>query len=160
MDNLPVNNDQYNSLLEDCTSYITEGVFSSRWTLIKTYHLVGERIRQERPEGEIRTLVQRVAKDLGKSERTFYYAVKFYDKCPVLDKIEEVLELPGKNTSWSKVIKSLGLPQDEKIKENKDNYVAGEDIKAGDEVEIKKKTIYKINEKQVDNSPEAGLQQS
>lgn len=95
--------DWYNELIEEAKDIVTESVFTSRWALVEGYHLLGERIRndgnfQEHAKGNSKA-VQSLAQDAGISKRMIYYALKFYDKYPVLDKVPE-----GKNVSMNKLI--------------------------------------------------------
>ena len=97
-------NDQwYLYLVEDCQAIITETIFNSRWALVEGYHQLGERIAtdenwQKNATGNGRTLKD-LAICLDKSERTLYYAVRFYDTYPELNSVPE-----GKNISWNKLI--------------------------------------------------------
>ena len=102
--------DWYQALIEDCAAVIVEGVFQSRWILIETYHLLGRRLLQEYDNFERAGIygdhiIEMVADDLGKSERTIYRAVQFARKYPDLN------TLPGgKNISWNKICNEL-LPE-------------------------------------------------
>jgi len=87
----------YKELVDECKGLITEGVFNSRWILIETYHKVGERLRTEK-RMKISDLVNASAVDMGVSERKLWYAVKFYDQYPDIDKLPD-----GKNASWHKI---------------------------------------------------------
>lgn len=100
--------DWYESLIVDCDAIITEGVFNSRWTLIQTYHDLGERIRKEKDKAPTTKLVKQVAKDLDVTERNIWYAVQFYDAYPDINQLPE-----GKNISWSKVKKLLSSGDEE-----------------------------------------------
>jgi hypothetical protein len=103
----------YKSLVDDCKAIITEAVFASNWALVEGYHELGKRLRQDGCREPITKLLQRVAVDIGSSERTLWYAVQFYDKFPDL----ELLPL-GKDASWRKVIALL--PEAKEEKEDKD----------------------------------------
>lgn len=112
----PTREEWYASLVEDCKAIITEAVFTSRWALVAGYHQLGERIvtdenYQEYAKGN-KSSVQGLARKIGISDRTIYYAVQFYEKYPRLDKVPE-----GKNISWNKIINKYlpsGLSPDEK----------------------------------------------
>ena len=117
-----ISDDEYQSLLDDCGSAITEGVVDSRWKLIETYHIVGARIREECPKPKddeprkdgIVNLLKRLAVDLRKSQRTLYNAVSLFDQYPDLNDLPD-----GKNISWHKICnKHL-----EKSKEKKENRI-------------------------------------
>jgi hypothetical protein len=107
----PVIIDDYDSLKEDIDSIITEAVFNSREDLIKGYWEVGQRIRVF-TKGNVTKLLQDLALDINKSERTLWYAVQFYDKYPEYHKINELEE--GKNLSWNRIIKKyITTPKEE-----------------------------------------------
>jgi len=101
----------YRALIEECQAILTEGIFNYRWTLIKTYHLLGKRIladydkfkkRGIKKEKEIRSYMTR---DLNQSDRTIRRAVQFAEKFPDLNTLPE-----GKNISWYKIC-NLYLPE-------------------------------------------------
>jgi N6-adenosine-specific RNA methylase IME4 len=105
----------FQSLIEDCSAIITEGIYNYRWTLIKTYHLLGERILEDKDNFTnggytIDGMLKRVATSLGKSQRTIEYAVQFVKKFPNLNDLPE-----GKNISWRKVIELLPEPKKDNI---------------------------------------------
>ena len=109
MDKQIQNSDWYENLVDECKAIITEAVFTSRWALVEGYWKLGERIREDKLAQEFakgnKTFVQDLARNLGQSERTLYYALQAYDKYPKLDKIPE-----GKNITWNKLI-TLYLPE-------------------------------------------------
>jgi len=88
--------------IDECKAIITEAVFTSRWALVEGYWLLGERISQENID---RDRLQTIAKLIGTSERTLYYAIQAHKKYPKLDTIPE-----GKSISWHKLITQY-LPQ-------------------------------------------------
>lgn len=94
-------NEEYNLLKEDIEAIWTEAVFNSRNDLIRGYWEIGERIRQFR-KGQVTELLQNLALDLNKSERSLWYAVQMYDMFPEYRRIEELPE--GKNLSMNKLI--------------------------------------------------------
>ncbi|MDI6788328.1 MAG: MT-A70 family methyltransferase [Planctomycetota bacterium] len=107
--------DWYKQLVDDCKTIITESVFTSRWALVKGYHQLGERIREDNNVKEYakgsKTFVQDLARNLNISDRTLYYSLQLYDKYPKLDKLPE-----GKNISWNKLItKHLPAPKENKL---------------------------------------------
>ncbi|MCK4817389.1 hypothetical protein KA005_16585 [bacterium] len=107
--------DWYEVLVEECKAIITEAVFNSRWSLVDGYHRLGERIVTEqnfdRDEIYGKKIVSGLAESLGKSERTIWRAMQFYEKYPSLD------TLPGgKNISWNKIITQY-LPEKSKEQE-------------------------------------------
>ncbi len=95
--------DWYDVLVEDCKAIITEAVFISRWAKVEGYHHLGERIvtdeNYQRFAKGNKSSVQDLARKLGVSDRTLYYAMQFYDKYPRLDTLPD-----GKNISWNKII--------------------------------------------------------
>jgi site-specific DNA-methyltransferase (adenine-specific) len=107
--------DWYASLAEDCRAILTEAVFTSRWALVEGYWLLGQRIvtdehYQEFAKGN-KSSVQDLARNIGQSERTIYYAVQFYTKYTQLDTVPE-----GKNITWNKIVtKYLPLPRVEPV---------------------------------------------
>ena len=107
--------DWYKAMIEECGAIIVEGVFTSQWELIKTWHLLGERICQEFDNFERskiygKQVCDTIAKSLGKQKRSVQRAIQFYKKYPELDKLE-----CGKNISWSKVCRQY-LPEPKEVK--------------------------------------------
>ncbi len=105
-----IQNNWYQALVEDCEAIITEGVFTSRWSLIQTYHNLGKRILEENDNFDRekiygKEIVQRVSASLQKSERTVLKAIQFARIFPDLDALPE-----GKNISWHKICNNL-LPK-------------------------------------------------
>jgi len=104
----------YRTLIEDCQAILTEGIWNYRLTLIKTYHLLGRRILEDKDNFTkggytIDGMSQHVAISLGKSQRTIEQAIQFVRKYPDLD------SLPGgKNISWHKICINLLPEQKEK----------------------------------------------
>lgn len=87
---------EYETLIEDCRAIITEHVFSSRWSLVEGYHLLGKRLREE--DASVTSNVKQLAKDLEVSERTIWTAVQFFDHYPDINSLPD-----GKNISMNKV---------------------------------------------------------
>ena len=115
MNKLILKEDWYQQLVEECKSIITEAVFTSRWALVEGYWTLGQRIRLDKglikwSQNEAGQVLQGLAKDIGKSERTIYNALAVFDKFKTLDEIPE-----GKNISMNKLI-NLYLPQPKKEK--------------------------------------------
>jgi hypothetical protein len=101
----------YESLVDDCKSIVVEAEFTSRWALVEGYWNFGKRLKEDKNFNT--KLLQRVAVDVGISERTAWYALKTYDKYPELGKLPE-----GKNLSWKRLItKYLPSPKEEEEKE-------------------------------------------
>ena len=106
----------YNSLIEDCQSILTEGIWNYKLTLIKTYHLLGKRILEENDNFKRKKvygekIVSQVSQSLKQGNRTIWRAIQFARQYPDLDLLPE-----GKNISWHKICNEL-LP---KIKNNKE----------------------------------------
>lgn len=118
MDNqLPIEEKWYIELIDDCRSIITEAIFTSRWTLVRGYHQLGERILEENDNfkrikiyGE--KITSRVSQSLGTSKRTIERSIQFAKTYPNLDKVPE-----GKNISWHKICNKY-LPKSKEIKIN------------------------------------------
>lgn len=115
-------NEWYQLLVDDCKNIITEALFTSRWALVEGYHQLGERIEtdvnyQKYAKGNYSSL-QDLAKNIGISERSLYYAIQFYDKYPSLDEVPE-----GKNITWNKIItKYLPEPKIDNVPLPEDKY--------------------------------------
>jgi len=104
--------DWYRALIEDCDAVIVEGIHTSRWVLIETYHLLGTRLLEEWDSFERskiygQGITEMVAQDLGKSKRTIERAVQFARAFPDLSLLPW-----GKNASWGKVVKLLSGGED------------------------------------------------
>ena len=93
-------------VIEEIRNLLTEGEFTSRWTLIQTYHSVGRII----DENKLSTVLSDVAIKVGRSERTLFRCLAFFRAYPNLNMLPE-----AKNTSWNKIItKYLPAPKEEK----------------------------------------------
>jgi len=88
---------EYLSFIDELKATITEGVFTSRWSLIETYHRVGEMITG-RPD----VTVQQVSRDAEIPERLIQRCVQFYNTYPDMSKLPF-----GKNVSWHKIVNEL-----------------------------------------------------
>ena len=94
----------YTSLIDELQDIITEKTFTSRWELIDCYHQVATRKLRENENFERvkiygQEILQRLAKSLGKSQRTLAYTVKFAKLYPNLELLPE-----GKTLSWNHII--------------------------------------------------------
>jgi hypothetical protein len=93
-------------LIEDVKDILIERGFNARLELVTAYHEVGARIREESNDDErITAVVKRVAEAIGRSERTLWYAIRFYDKFPDLNMLPE-----GKDLSWREICRRY-LPE-------------------------------------------------
>lgn len=123
MDNLTTqdweNSDEFNLLVDDCKSILTEGVFRSRQELIDTYKQLGERITTDpiykkwgqTTQGKFMKSLQI---GIGKGLSTLYYAIEFYERISKPEEYKEfskALENSGKNISWTKIIALLPAPK-------------------------------------------------
>ena len=100
----------FDDLIESLKDTIVEGVFHSRWELIKTYHEVGRLITEQEDKFD-KSPAEVIAQALGKSERTIYAAIQFYKKYPDIDALPN-----GKNISWHRIVNEL-LPEHKPKKE-------------------------------------------
>jgi hypothetical protein len=98
--------EKYQEFIEEIKAIMTEAVFASRWAIIEGYWNIGKRIIEENETP------LRIAKSLGKSQRTIEYSVQFAKK---FTKLEELPD--GKNISWRKVIALLPEGKKEKVDE-------------------------------------------
>ena len=107
----------FGDLIEDCHGILTEGVFASRWELLKTYHELGKRIKQNWGEFDRQKiygegLCNAIAQSLGAKSRLIYYCLQFVEKYPDIEALPE-----GKNCSWTKIVnKYLPVHKDDKKK--------------------------------------------
>ncbi len=93
-----MNNEHYNSILEDLESILIECEFTHRFSVIEGYHQIGKRILTESSEEEINNLVEKVAKDLKIRKSKI-------QKCVLFAKLfQNLSDLPeGKNITWNKI---------------------------------------------------------
>lgn len=101
--------DEYQLLITECDSCLTEAESTAKATIVEAWHYVGECIRKF--EGvEISKLVKRVADDIQRSERAVWLGVQIYDKYPDLNSLPE-----GKNISLRKLqrVYLLGIDAEE-----------------------------------------------
>ena len=113
------NTDEYNSLVEDSQSILTEGIFRSRQELIETYKTLGERIQTDdlykkwgqNSQGKF---MRDLAQDIGKSIQVLYYAGQFYEKLNTDKEFSTAVEKLGRNASWTKIRALLPEPKKEK----------------------------------------------
>lgn len=96
-------------IIDELKGAITEGLFNSRWELIKAYHHVGQVLIEHEKEMP-KNYVKLVAEELGQKERLIYQVVQFYRRYPDLDKLPM-----GKNISWHKIANNL-LPAHKETK--------------------------------------------
>lgn len=105
---------KYKELIEDCQGILTEGGFVARMSRVEVYHTLGGRIIEdtfykEFEKGNTKFLAD-LAKNIGTSTRTIYYAVKFYQLFPDLALLKE-----GKDLSWSKIVEKYLTKSKEKV---------------------------------------------
>ena len=73
------NQDWYQDLVDECNTIKTEGLHSSRWLLIETYHGIGLQILQNlenMQSGYGSEYMKVLSKDIGVSTRNLYYSLK------------------------------------------------------------------------------------
>lgn len=114
------NTDQYELLVTDCRSIISEGIFRSRQELIEMYQELGERIVNDplyKKWGQITQskFMGELVEDVGKSRSTLYYAIQYVEKLENKEFSMGVEKL-GKNASWNKIKALLPEPKENKIK--------------------------------------------
>ena len=120
----------YSNLVDELQDIITEKRFEHTTALIECYHMVGTRILQENDNFERskiygQEILQRLAKSLGRSQRTLAYAVKFAKLYPELNMFTE-----GKNWTWNHIInKYLTDGTEKKVVKKADLYKMIQDIK-------------------------------
>jgi len=105
----------YEELIDECETVLIEGLFTSRWVLIETYHSLGSKLLEtndnfEREKIYGKNILQDLAKRLRISERTLRYSIQFARQYPDLDELPD-----GKNISWTKIVRDL-LPAKEESK--------------------------------------------
>jgi hypothetical protein len=96
---------EIDDIIEEIKDALVESSFTSRWSLIEGYHIVGKLLNEKR--GELSNyygskFVNTVADKVGKGERTIRYCMQFAEKYPDLDLLPE-----GKDVSWNKIIRKL-----------------------------------------------------
>lgn len=96
-----MNPETYESLKEEVSAALTEGVFNTRYAAIEMHHNIGRTIREHTNEKGITNLLTKLAVDLGTSERTLFRAVELFDKYPDLSALPD-----GKNVSMNKLLGS------------------------------------------------------
>ncbi len=103
---------EFGIIVEDLKGVITEGVFHARWTLIETYHAVGE-ILVKREKECPKDYIKKLSFELKQKERLLYQCAQFYRKFPDIQKLPQ-----GKNISWHKIANDL-LPEHKEKKKTK-----------------------------------------
>lgn len=91
-----IKDESYDLLLDTIKATLVEKSFEERMAKIEMYHTIGELLRTT--DRDITALTREVSKDLNLSERSLWFAVKFYDTYPIMDALPE-----GKAVSWNKV---------------------------------------------------------
>ena len=80
--------------IEEIRAIFTEREFNSRSEILQAYHEVGKLVQDVD-----RATLQGLAKQVGRSERTLYYAKEFYKTYPDMNTLPE-----GKNISINRII--------------------------------------------------------
>ena len=86
--------------VDECKALLVEGEFTARWTLIVTYHKLGQMILEEAKDSPITEFTETVSVAVGRSERTLWHAVKF---AKLYKKVDDLPE--GKNIGWGKIVR-------------------------------------------------------
>lgn len=114
-----ISQEWYKALLEELQAIIVESIFASRITILEGKWMVGKAICESpgyrKQQGKKGSFIQRVAKDLGRSQSDIYFCVQFYEQYPFDDFSNALEKLPeGKNISWNKMVnKYLSGKKDE-----------------------------------------------
>jgi len=107
--------EQYNQLIDDCISVISEISFSQALAEIEKRHEIGKLISSsplyEKYAKGSGKFLERVAKDLGKGTTWVYESVKFYEKYPNLYNFITTFNPDKKVIRWADVRKILPTPQ-------------------------------------------------
>ena len=85
--------ESYKSLIDD----LKEIIFGGTWVMIEVQHQLGTRLLEEKDLD-----LPRVAEDLGRSERTLYYAIQFAKEYPDINQLPK-----GKAITWRKIRNQL-----------------------------------------------------
>lgn len=93
--------ENYQGLVGELESLITEGIFNARDTIIRTKWLVGQTILQFKTDN-ITQLVSDLSADLKCSERELWRCISFVRFFKNYKKVEQLKE--GKNLSWNKIL--------------------------------------------------------
>jgi len=106
---------EYNQLIDECSSVIYELSFSQAMTEIEKRHSVGELIvnsnlykKYGKGSGDF---LDRIAGDLGKSRSWVYESVKFYEKYPDISAFISRFGPEKKVIKWADVRKVLPAPK-------------------------------------------------
>lgn len=116
--------------MEDCKAILVEKVYRSRMELIEAKHLIGERIctdpnfKKIQGQKAQKSVIQKLALDLGISKQDAYYCVQFFEKYSDLSTLLEKSS-EQKNLSWSKIVKNYlpaSIEQKGHVCEHEDTY--------------------------------------
>ena len=89
--------DKTGNTYQDLISDLKEIIFGGTWSVILMYHELGVRLLEEKD-----LQMTRVAEDLGRSERTLYYAIQFAKEYPDINKLPK-----GKAITWRQIRNQL-----------------------------------------------------
>jgi len=108
--------EQYNQLIDDCISVISEISFSQALAEIEKRHEIGKLIfnshlYEKYAKGSGKFL-ERVAKDLGKGTTWVYESVKFFEKHPDLYNFINTFNPDKKVIRWADIRKTLPAPKE------------------------------------------------
>lgn len=85
-------------LVEDVKEILVEGIFTSNWTRIETYHAVGKRLLEEKDVDRAASQVTDAIPQV--SERNLQRMIQFAKKVPDLSKFS----YKGKAVSWNSIV--------------------------------------------------------
>jgi len=108
----------FTEMVEEFRDLVVEGEFGARWTLITTYHTLGEHLTanlDKFPKGI--DPIKAVAKAIKKSSRLVYQCCQFVKKFPDINKLPD-----GKIITWRKIANEL-LPEHTKVKPTLDQRI-------------------------------------
>ncbi|MDE2098432.1 MAG: hypothetical protein KGL39_14360 [Patescibacteria group bacterium] len=106
----PQSDEWYWGMVDECRTALKELEWRARSAVVEGYHHVGALILAQIPENQksgngLAHLIDRVARDIGKSTRTIQYAVKFAALVPDLEKMPAGYD--GKDVSWRRICHEL-----------------------------------------------------
>lgn len=118
------NSDEYQTLIQDCISILTERIYRSRLEIVIAHGELGERIVNDPlykryKRGLRKEFLENIAEQIGISYSEINRSIKFYQKFKITDENSEGWNKigDGKNISWYK-IKTYYLPENGKPPHN------------------------------------------
>lgn len=114
-------NQWYESMVEDCQTILIECGYRYRMELIEMKHAIGERIcndpyfKKIQGQKAQKSIIQKLAQDIGISKTDAYYCVQFFEKYPNLSGLTEKSK-EQKKLSWNTIVRKY-LPTKKEEKE-------------------------------------------